>query len=80
MKIMLISAVSLIFISGTTLGHEVILSPIAPSHGVSAVTGHRVVELDGAIRQGGVPCTMKSVTVTRSDGSSETRKSVNCEE
>jgi hypothetical protein len=80
MKTMLISAASLIFISGTALAREVILSPIAPPHSSSSVTAHRVVQLDGAIQQGGVACTIKSVTITRSNGSSETRKSVNCEE
>ncbi len=80
MKAMLISAASLIFISGTALAREVTLSPIAPPHGAGAVAEHRTVQLEGADRQGGVPCTTKYITIARGDGSSETHKSVNCEE
>jgi hypothetical protein len=79
MKTALISAASLIFISGTALAREVVLSPLAP-HGASAVAEHRTVQLEGATHLGGVPCTTKFITITRSGGSSETRKSVNCEE
>jgi hypothetical protein len=80
MKTMLISGASLIFISGTALAREVIVSPVVPSHGAGAVAEHRTAQLQGASREGGVPCTTKYITITRGDGSSETHKSVNCEE
>jgi hypothetical protein len=79
MKTMLIAAASLIFISGMALAREVIVSPLVTSHGASALTEHRVVQVEGA-REGGVFCTTKYITITRGEGSSTTRKSVNCEE
>ena len=80
MKTMLISAASLIFISGTALAREVIVSTIVPSQGAGAIADHRAAQLEGAAREGRVQCTTKYITITRGDGSSETHKSVNCEE
>jgi hypothetical protein len=80
MKTMLISAASLIFISGTALARVVAISPTVPFHGASAPAEHRTVRLEGPAREGGVLCTTKYITITRVDGNSETHKSVNCEE
>jgi hypothetical protein len=80
MKTLLISAASLVVISGTALAREVIVSPTVQSYRASVIAEHRTVQLEGATQHGGVPCTTKSITITRGDGSSETRKSVNCEE
>jgi hypothetical protein len=79
MRKMLISAACLIFISGMAWAREVIVSPTASFHGASTLAEHRAAQLEGA-REGGVLCTTKSITITRGDGSSATRKSVNCEE
>jgi DNA-binding transcriptional regulator YdaS (Cro superfamily) len=79
MKTMLISTACLIFISGTALAREVIVSPTASFHGASTLAEHRAAQLESA-REGGVSCTTKYITITRGDGSSATRKSVNCEE
>jgi hypothetical protein len=80
MKITLISAALAIFISGTVLAREVIVSPIVTPHGASAIAEHRTAQLENAAREGAVLCTTRYVTTTRGDGSSTTRKSVNCEE
>ena len=80
MKIILISAAAAIFISGTALAREVIVSPIASFHGASTIAKHRAAQLESAAREGVVPCTTRYITMTRGDGSSTTRKSVNCEE
>ena len=77
MKTLLISAASLIFISGTALAREVV-SPTVTSHASGAVAERRAAQLEN--REGGVLCTTKYITITRPDGSSATRKSVNCEE
>lgn len=77
MKKMLISAASLILISGPTLGREVVVGPTASFHGASVLAEHRAAQLQDA--GGGVRCTTKYITVTRGGGS-ETHKSVNCEE
>jgi hypothetical protein len=79
MKTMLISVASLIFISGTALAREVIVSPLVTSHHAGALTEHRTAQVEGA-REGGVLCTTKYITITRGEGSSTTRKSVNCQE
>jgi hypothetical protein len=79
MKTMLISAASLIFISGMALAREVIVSPLVTSHGAGVLTEHRAAQMEGA-HEGGALCTTKYITITRGDGSSATRKSVNCEE
>jgi hypothetical protein len=79
MRTMLISTASLIFICGTTWAREVIMSSSVPSHEASILAEHRAAQLDGA-REGGVFCTTKFITITHGDGSSITRKSVNCEE
>jgi hypothetical protein len=78
MKTMLVSAASLIFISGTALAREVIASPTVASHAASAE--RRAAQLESGAREGGVLCTTKYITIARDDGSSATRKSVNCEE
>jgi hypothetical protein len=80
MKIMLISAASAIFICETALAREVIVSPIATFHAARSVTEHRAAQLEGVADEGVVLCTTRYITTTRSDGSSSTRKSVNCEE
>ena len=51
MKITLISAASAIFICGTALASEVIVSPIA------SVTEHRAAQLKGVADEGVVLCT-----------------------
>jgi hypothetical protein len=78
MKTLLISAASLIFISGTALAREVITSPTVTSHAASASAEHRAAQLER--REAGVFCTTKYITMPHGDGSSATRKSVNCEE
>jgi hypothetical protein len=80
MKTMLISAASLIFISGTALAREFVVSPAVTSHGAGALAEHRAARLEGSAGEGGVPCTTKYITIIRGDGRSTTRKSVNCEE
>jgi hypothetical protein len=79
MKTMLISAASLVFISGTAFAREFAVSPTVTSHGAGALDERRAAQLEGS-SEGGVPCTTKYITITRGDGSSLTRKSVNCEE
>jgi hypothetical protein len=80
MKTMLISAVSLIFISGTVLAREVIVSPTVAAHATNAPAERRAAQLESGAREGGVSCTTKYITIAHGDGSSATRKSVNCEE
>jgi hypothetical protein len=80
MKIALITAASAIFICGTALAREVIVSPIVPFHGASSLTEHRTAQIESAAHEGVVLCTTRYVTTTRGDGNSTTRKSVNCEE
>jgi hypothetical protein len=80
MKITLITVASVIFICGTALARDLIVSPIATFHGASTITEHRAAQLEGVTREGVVLCTTRYVTTTRGDGSSTTRKSVNCEE
>ena len=80
MQIMLISAASAIFISGTALACQVIVSPIFTFHGASTIAEPRAAQLESAAREGVVLCTTRYVTTTRGDGNSTTRKSVNCEE
>jgi hypothetical protein len=80
MKIALITAASAIFICGTALAREVIVSPIVPFHGASSLTEHRTAQIESAAREGVVLCTTRYVTTTHGDGNSTTRKSVNCEE
>jgi hypothetical protein len=78
MKMKLIFAASAIFISGTALAREVIVSPIVTFH--RAIAAHRTAQLASAARDSLVPCTTRYITTTRGDGSSTTRKSVSCEE
>jgi hypothetical protein len=80
MKTLLISAASLIFISGTALAREVIVSPTVAAHAASAPAERRAAQLESGAREGGVRCTTKYITIARGDGSTATRKSVNCEE
>ena len=80
MKIALITAASAIFICGTALAREVIVSPIVSFHRASSLTEHRTAQIESAAREGIVLCTTRYVTTIRGDGNSTTRKSVNCEE
>jgi hypothetical protein len=80
MKTLLIFAASLIFISGMALAREVILTPDVPFHAASAPAEHRTARLEPSAREGAVLCSTMYVTTTRGDGSSATRKSVNCDE
>jgi hypothetical protein len=80
MKIMLIFAASAIFISGTALAREVIVSRIVTFHRASTIAAPRTAQLSSAARDSLVPCTTRYITTTRGDGSSTTRKSVSCEE
>jgi hypothetical protein len=57
MKITLISAASAIFICGTALASEEIVSPIATFHAASSVTEHRAAQLKGVADEGVVLCT-----------------------
>jgi hypothetical protein len=79
MKTILMSAAFAVFISGTAFGRVVIMSPIAQVHAAKIPTEHRAAQL-GSLVPGGASCLTKYVTTTRGDGSSTTRKSVNCEE
>jgi hypothetical protein len=58
MKTLLISAASLIFISGTAFAREVILTPSVPFHGASAHAEHRAARLESPVREGAVFCCM----------------------
>jgi hypothetical protein len=80
MKTLLISAASLIFISGTALAREVIVSPTVAARAASAPAERRAAQLESGAREGGVSCTTKYITIARADWGSVTRKSVNCEE
>ena len=80
MKTLLIFAASLIFISGTAFAREVILTPSVTFHRASAPAEHRAARLESPAREGAVLCSTTYVTATRADGSSVTRKSVNCDE
>jgi hypothetical protein len=79
MKIILISAALAVFISGTAFGRAVIMSPTAQLHAAKIPAEHRAAQL-GTFAPGGASCLTKYVTTIRGDGSSTTRKSVNCEE
>jgi hypothetical protein len=74
MKTLLIYAASLIFISGTALAREVILTPSVPFHGASAPAEHRDARLESPVREGAVFCSAMYVTTIRGDGSSATRQ------
>ncbi len=80
MKTLLISAASLIFISGTALTREVVLAPAVTLHAVSAPAEHRTARLESPVREGEISCSTMDVTTRRPDGSDATRKSVNCDE
>jgi hypothetical protein len=80
MKIILISSALASFISGTAFAREVILTPSAPFNAASAPAEHRTARLENPARAAGVFCSTTYVTTTRGDGSSATRKSVNCDE
>jgi hypothetical protein len=79
MKTILISAAFAVFISGTAFGRVVIMSPTGQLHAAMIPADHRAAQL-GSLVPGGASCSTKFVTTTRVDGSSATRKSVNCEE
>jgi hypothetical protein len=80
MKIVLISAAFASFIFGAAFAREIILTPGAPYDGASVSVEHRTVRLASPAREGGAFCSTAYVTTTRADGSSATRKSVNCDE
>jgi hypothetical protein len=80
MKIALISAASALFIFGTTQAREIDLTPSAPLPAQSAPAVHRVARLEGPARVGHILCSTTYVTTTLADGTSSTRKSVNCDE
>jgi hypothetical protein len=78
MKPILIYVTSAILIFGTASAREVNMSPIVTLY--RAIVERRVAQLNSADREGGVLCTTRYITATRGDGSSTTRKSVDCEE
>ena len=79
MKTILISAAFAVFISGTAFGRVVIMSPTGQLNEAKIPQEHRAARLD-SLTPGGASCSTRYVTTTRVDGSSTTRKSVNCEE
>jgi hypothetical protein len=80
MKTLLISVASVIFISGTAFAREVILTPSVPFYVSSAPAEHRTARLEAPARKGAIFCSTMYVKTIRGDGSSATRKSVNCDE
>jgi hypothetical protein len=79
MKTFLISSAFAVFISGTAFGRVVVVSPTAQLHAAKIPADHRAAQLGSPVLGGG-SCSTKFVTTTRANGSSTTRKSVNCEE
>jgi hypothetical protein len=80
MKMMLISAALAIFTSGSAFSRVVVLSPTVQPHETKGLAEHRAAQLDSLAPGGVASCSTKYVTTTRGNGSSATRKSVNCEE
>ena len=80
MKTMLISAASTIFIFGTAFARDIYVNPGVIPHSANIVVGRRVAQSTSIDRASGVPCTTKSITTITADGSSSTRKSVDCQE
>ena len=80
MKMILISAALAVFISGPAFSRVVVLSPTVQLHESKALAKHRAAQLDSPAPVGDGSCSTKYVTTSRGDGSSTTRKSVNCEE
>ncbi len=79
MKTILISAAFAVFISGAAFARVVVMSPTEQLHEAKIPQDHRAARLD-SVGSGGASCSTKYVTTIRVDGSSATRKSVNCEE
>ena len=80
MKTMLISAASAIFIFGTAVARESVVSPVVIPHAASVIVERRVAQSFSVDHAIGVPCTTKYITTITGDGSRSTRKSVDCEE
>ena len=79
MRTTLISAAFAVFISGTAFGRVVMMGPTVQLHAAKILAERRAAQL-GSLVPGGASCLTKYVTTIRGDGSSTTRKSVNCEE
>ena len=79
MERMLISAACAIFIFGTACAREVTKSPTFILHGSTIIPARRVAQLNGAVGEGGAPCTTEYIP-TRDDRGWYVRKSVDCEE
>jgi hypothetical protein len=79
MKTILTSAAFAVFISSAAFARVVVVSPTVQLHEAKIPHEHRAARLD-SLTPGGAACSTKYVTTTRVDGSSATRKSVNCEE
>jgi hypothetical protein len=80
MKRLLIFAASAIFFSGTAHAREVIASPTAAVHKPTVGAERRVAQLTSAAHKGAAPCTTMYIATMRGDGTSDIRKSVDCEE
>jgi hypothetical protein len=79
MKTILTSAAFAVFISSAAFARVVVVSPTVQLHEAKIPQEHRAARLD-SLTPGAASCSTKYVTTTRVDGSSATRKSVNCEE
>jgi hypothetical protein len=79
MKRILISAACAIFIFGTACAREATKSPTFILHGATIIPASRVAQLNGAVGEGGVLCTVEHIP-TRDDRGWYVRKSVDCEE
>jgi hypothetical protein len=79
MKTILISAAFAVFVSGTAFARVVLVSPTVQLNEAKIPQEHRAARLD-SLTPGGASCSTRYVTTTRVDGSSTTRKSVNCDE
>jgi hypothetical protein len=80
MKRFLISAACVIFIFGTAQPREVAASPSSIPHETAVAAARRLAQLYSAARESLAPCATAYIATMRSDGSSYTRKSVDCEE
>ncbi len=80
MKAILIFTTSAFFVFGTTSARESVLRPVTTIPAASANIEVRVAQLVGFEHVNGAPCITKYITTTRGDGTTTTRKSVDCEE
>lgn len=80
MKRLLMSAACGIFILGTAQAREVTTSPSSIPHEAAITAARRVAQLDSAAQESLAPCTTTYIARTRSDGTSYTRESMDCEE